>query len=269
MKNGLKRAIALFFGGLVMSCPLSCVGTTGGELVTFNADASGPADVVADQPLTFQSTYSGTVWTVVLTKATIHIGAVYLDQSQTVSGGQDVGCFLPGTYVGQVTTGVDVDLLSPTPVAFPQGGEGTTLPSLIGQVWLTQGDVTSTDDSTPILHLEGTATTAADVRPFTADLSIGENRLAASGSAAGADPICKERIVSPIAAQITLSQGGTLHLVVDPRLLFVNIDFSQLAPSSTGTGYAFKDDSSDQPSAALYSALRSSGSLYKMTWSAQ
>lgn len=261
----MQRAIALFLGCLVMSC----VGTTGGQLVTFNADAAGPADVVAGQPLTFQSSYSGKNWNVTLTKATLHVGAVYLDQSKTVSGGQDVGCFLPGTYVGEVTTGVDVDLLSPTPVAFPAGGEGTTLPSLIGQVWLTQGDVTTTDDSTPILHLEGTATSAADARPFTADISIGQNRLAASGSAAGADPICKERIVSPINAPITLAQGGTLHLVVDPRLLFVNVDFSQLAASSTGTGYAFKDDSSDQPSASLYSALKSSGTLYTLAWTSR
>jgi hypothetical protein len=259
-----KRTIALFLSCLVMSCPLSCLGTTGGQIVTFNADAAGPADAVAGQPLAFD-TYNG--WHVVLTKATLHVGAVYLDQSQPVSGSQNVGCFLPGTYVGQVTTGVDVDLLSPTPTKFPAAGEGTTLPSLVGQVWLTNGDVTTIDDATPILQLAGTATNATDTRPFTASISIGQNRLGAAGSVAGADPICKERIVSPISANITLAQSGTLHLVIDPRLLFVNIDFSALAAASTGTGYAFKDDSSDQPSAALYSALRSAGALYSLQFS--
>ncbi|MEO7113058.1 MAG: hypothetical protein ABI183_21650, partial [Polyangiaceae bacterium] len=113
-------------------------------------------------------------------------------------------------------------------------------------------------------QLEGTATRGSDARPFTASISIGQNRLGTAGSVAGADPICKERIVSPISAKIVLAQSGTLHLVIDPRLLFVNIDFEALSPASSGAGYAFKDDSSDQPSAALYSALRSAGTLYSL-----
>jgi hypothetical protein len=255
--------VALFLGGLMTAC----VGTTGGQVVTFDAEASGPSDVIAGQPLAFDTVYSSgtkkTTWNVVLTKATLHVGAIYTSQTTTISGEQNVSCFSPGTYSGEVTSGVDVDLLSPTAAKFSGGGEGTTLPGESAQVWLTQGDVNLIDVEPPILVLEGTATNGTDRRAFTASISIEQNRLGSGTEIAGANPICKQRIIS-FASPITLAQGGTLHLTVDPRLLFTNVDFSALAPATSGTGYAFKDDSSDQPSAALYSALRSSGSLYTL-----
>jgi hypothetical protein len=55
--------------------------------------------------------------------------------------------------------------------------------------------------------------------------------------------------------------GGRLRFVVDPRLLFVNVDFT--APASGA--YAFPDDSSDQPSRNLYQNLHSSAP-YQFGW---
>ena len=54
---------------------LSCVGTTGGDLVTFSAVASGPTDVSGGQ-LEFVTDRG---WHIVLTRAVAHVGAIYLN----------------------------------------------------------------------------------------------------------------------------------------------------------------------------------------------
>ncbi len=79
---------------------VSCVGTTGGDQVTFSAVASGPADVSGGQ-LEFVNDRG---WHVVLTHAVLHVGAIYLNQSIPVSGAQVTSCILNGTYVAEVTT---------------------------------------------------------------------------------------------------------------------------------------------------------------------
>src|SRR4051794_12926550 len=94
---------------LVLLLVGACVGTTGGEVIDFPVAAAGPTDAEATRPFEF-TTDRG--WHVVLTIATIHIGAIYLSQIQPTSGAQATGCVLPGTYVAQVTTGMDVNVLS-------------------------------------------------------------------------------------------------------------------------------------------------------------
>jgi hypothetical protein len=247
----------------------ACVGTTGGALVTFPAAAAGPSDAPGG-PMRF-TTDRG--WSVVLTTATLHVGALYLDQSMPVSGSQGTNCILPGTYVGQVTAGLDVDLLSAAPQRFPVSGSGTTEPpALVGQVWLTGGDVNSAADPSPpttILAVVGTASLGASVVPFEGSVTIGTNRQASSPTgAAGADPICKERIVSPIPTAVAVSATGGLLVRIDPRLLFVNVDFGQLTKVSDA--FVFSDDptSADytQPSLNLYANLHSAGRLYTFSW---
>jgi hypothetical protein len=248
---------------------VACVGTTGGQLVTFSAAASGPADADPTRPFRF-TTDRG--WAVVLTQATLHVGAVYLDQSEPVSGAQGTECILPGTYVAQVTSGLDVDLLSPVPQRFPGLGAGTTTPpALVGQVWLTGGDIDTASDpspATPILTIAGTATQGGVAIPFEGKVTIGTNRQATGTSLAGASPICKQRIVSPIATSVVVRATGGLWLRVDPRLLFVNVDFSQLEKFSDT--YGFSDDPTSaqytQPSLNLYQNLHSAGALYTFSW---
>ena len=244
---------------------VACVGATGGELVTFSAAAAGPEDATAT--LTFTTDLG---WNVTLTKATLHVGAIYLDQSEPVSGSQGTNCILPGTYVAEVVSGIDVDLLSPAPQPFPTSGQGTTIPpALVGQVWLTQGDVNA-PDQTPILVIAGTAEKDGMMMPFTGQVTIGASRQS-SGSAGGAAPICKEHIVSPIPTSVEVGTSGGLLLRADPRLLFVNVDFSQLTPFSGG--YGFTDDPTSaqytQPSRNLYQNLHSSGALYTFSWTDQ
>lgn len=260
----------------------ACVGTTGGEVVDFDAAAAGPKDAVLGEPLSFSNELtSGDSWNVVLTKATLHVGAVYLGQSMPVSGAQNTSCLLPGTYVAQVTSGIDVDLLSPEPQRFPTRGHGTTLDARVGQVWLTHGDVDQVPDPipAPILDVEGTAEQDGDVRPFVGKITIAANRQDSSAAFAGADTICKKRIVSPIETSTQIETSGGLLLRIDPRFLFVNVDFGQLGHFSDGYGFSDDPKAADpksplfysQPSANLYTNLHRGGGgqgadLYTFLW---
>jgi hypothetical protein len=244
----------------------ACVGTTGGEIVDFEAGAAGPKDAVTGRPLAF-TTDRG--FDVELTRATLHVGAMYLDQAFPVSGAQSTSCVLPGTYVAEVTQGGNVDLLDPAPTRFPRGGHGTTLAASAGQVWLTHDDVNAAVDPSdePVLSVEGTTTVNGEQRAFSANVTISSNRQPAN-ALAGANPICKQRIVSPIPTDVSVQTEGALLLRVDPRLLFVNVDFSAL-PAGSGVS-TFSDDPTSpdygQPSVNLYANLHAGGSLYTFSW---
>jgi hypothetical protein len=247
----------------------ACVGTTGGQLVTFPAAVAGPVGANPGQPLRFTTDLG---WSVVLTKATLHIGAVYLNQSAPVSGAQSTDCILPGTYVAQVTSGTDADLLSSSLQRFPGPGSGTTIPpALVGQVWLTGGDINAVSDPSPpmsILVIAGTAVKGAMTIPFRGQITIASNRQTSGSAAAGGDSICKERIVSPIATSVAVGTAGGLLVRIDPRQLFVNVNFALVAPM--GDVFVFSDDpTSDaytQPSRNLYQNLHSGGGLYTFEW---
>jgi hypothetical protein len=265
---------------LLLLAVSACLGTTGNHLVTFRGAAAGPADAVAGAPLRFTN---GQGWNVVLTKATVHVGAMYLVQTLPTSGGGPHACILPETYVAQVVTeglmpaGIDVDVLSPSAQYFPAPGQGTDLEAKAGQVWLTGVDVDAPDDLTPILDAEGTAEKDGASLPFFACLTIGSNRaqMPTNSAEPGSNPICLQRVVSPIPVSLVPQNGGTLLLRIDPRPFFVDVDFSDLALSSTKTRCPFDgqlpvrmfaDESTDTPSTVLYSALRSAGSQYEFSW---
>jgi hypothetical protein len=229
--------------------------------------AAGPASAISGLPL---SCASDNGLDLTLTQATLHIGAVYLDQSQPVSGGQATSCYLTGTYVAQETSALDVDLLSPELQPFSTKAHGITEPpALVGQVWLTHGDINTVPDLVPVLSVTGTAIRDGNSYPFTAAITIGSNRQISGGAVAGADPICKERIITPIPVNLTVQQTGGLLLRIDPCLLFTNVDFSQLPQGAMRSTYAFNDDPSStdytQPSANLYANLRSTA-LYAFSW---
>jgi hypothetical protein len=241
-----------------------CVDSTGGDMVTFHAEAVGPTD--ATSPMAFRSD-SG--FEVVLTRARLHIGAIYLNESAPISVAQETSCLLPGLYVAEVTASVDVDLLSPVPVAFPELGRGNTHQAVAGEVWLSGGDVNASDDNTVILAIAGTATKDAMAWPFDGTVTIGSNRAVAVKDPAlpGSNPICKQRIVSPIPTDITLADGGTLTLRADPRAFFSNVDFTQLAQAqSEAPLYRFADETDGQPDVNLYKGLRARIGVYSFAW---
>jgi hypothetical protein len=139
----------------------------------------------------------------------LHVGAIYLVQTKSVSGAQATGCYLTnqGEYVVQETgrpaadtdaPGLDVDLLSPDPQIFPAKGHGITQPSaMIGQVWLVHRDVNVAPDRLPMLTVAGTAARSSVTVTFSGAITIGSNHQS-SGVVAGGSPICKQRIVTPI-----------------------------------------------------------------------
>ena len=244
-----------------------CVGQTGGEAVDFPVAVVGPATSIAGQPLACSNDGD---WAVSLTQASIHIGAVYLNQSQPVSGGQATGCYLTGTYLAQETSALDVDLLAPARQRFPSLAHGITdPPALVGQVWLTHGDINTVPDVEPVLTVAGSASQNGQTFPFTGAITIGSNRQTAGGALAGGDPICRKRIVTPIAATVSIQRTGGLLVTVDPCRLFTNIDFSLLPAGASPGTFQFNDDptSADytQPSKNLYANLHNTGP-YTFSW---
>lgn len=250
-----------------LAAPLSaCVGTTGSDLVTFEAAAAGPAEAVAGEPFVFTS---GRGYRVTLTRAKLHVGAVYLNRARPVSGAQATSCILPGIYVAEVTEGLDVDVLSPAPQPFPAKGEGTADRAIVGEVWLTHGDVDATDDPGVILDVAGTAERDGGVFPFEGNLTIGANRVPpiADPSLPSAHPICKERIVSPIDVSLTPKNGGSLLLRIDPRGWFTNVDFAALDRVSDAPPlYAFADETEPGPNASLYHGIQARTGVYQFSW---
>jgi hypothetical protein len=252
---------------------LSCTGTTGYQLVSFYAVAQGPPD--AKPGYTFENDQQ---FRISLTKAVMHVGAVYLDQSQPTAGSAEGACTLPGTYVGEVrpVAGLDVDMLSPDQQLFPVTGIGSTIPAAIGQVWLSGPDVNDENDRTVVLSIAGTATSLDNGMsyPFAGDITIDKSRnfAANSSSKPGSNPICEKRIVTPIRADVTLAQSGKLVLVLDPKGLFTNVKFADLHNMALKTDppspplYLFTNDDSTQPSTNLFLNLKAAGAVYGFAW---
>jgi hypothetical protein len=241
---------------------VACVGQTGGDTVVFPVAAAGPADAVAGQPLVFST--GG--FNVSLASAALHLGAVYLDQSAPVSGGQATGCYLTGTYVAEETSALVVNLLDPVPQRFPSDGRGITDPApRVGQLWLSGGDVNAADDATVVLMVTGMVTQGSATFSFRATVTIGSNWQPPTTGAAGGDTVCKKRIVTPIPAPVTLQRTGGLLVRIDPRRFLEGVDFTQI-PADPATGVrVFPDGPGLVAAQNLFGNLRSIAA-YTFTW---
>jgi hypothetical protein len=227
----------------------SCNGTTGDQLVTFTAYAAGAAR--AGDPFTVSvPTNDGapTVYKVQIESATMHIGALYLDENP-----QDPqACINPGIYSDQVPGAIDVDLLSTAPQAFSLPGNGTADLSQSLTLWLTDGgktlptslgqqsDTINSANYDPSVLLQAVATnqaTGAQI-PFSAIVTINPiNRGTTPTDPAypGQNPICLQRIVSVPLNGLTVQPGDSVLLTIDPRGWFgTTINFADL-PSITNT----------------------------------
>jgi hypothetical protein len=246
----------------------SCNGTTGYELVNFYAAARGAPDAVKGQSYAFEVGGQR----VTLTQATLHVGALYLTQSVPTSGGGPAPCVLPGTYdgvfVGQVRGGGDIDLLDPSIQPLSVTGNGSTIPAVTGQVWLMHGDVNAASDPLPVLTLQGSIEMGGTTKSFSAAIAISQSTQGSSASSGlpGENQVCQKRIVDGVPVSLTLAQGGTLVLDLDPKALFANADLSQLPTTGCETALCFTDDSSNQPSVNLLKNLTSAGGLYRFEW---
>jgi hypothetical protein len=252
------------FPMLGMLMLVACVESTGGDMVTFHASAAGPVDATSPLPFLADNGYQ-----ITLTRARLHIGAIYLNESAPISVAQETSCTLPGLYVAEVTASLDVDLLSVSPMRFPELGRGNTHHAVVGEVWLSGGDVNASNDTTVILDIAGTASKDGADYPFDGIVTIGSNRAIPVKDPAlpGSNPICKQRIVSPIPTDITLADGGELLLRIDPRAFFDNVDFSSLERVQESPPlYRFADRTDGQPNVNLYKGLRSRLGVYTFSW---
>lgn len=264
------RPASLVAASLALALALgtaACVGTTGSEVVGFDAYAAGPEDA-RGPGYTFAT---GRGYAVTLDRMKLRVGGVYLNRSLPVSGGQERTCFLAGVYVGQVASSLVVDVLDGRLQRFPERGVGTRDRALAGEVWLTGRRVDADDDPSVILDVAGTARRGAEAFPFEGRLTIGKNRRPPTNDPVrpGADPLCSQRIVSPIPVDVVPEDGGALIVRVDPRGVFANVEFAELAPVSAGSSaYAFADGSAGQPSTALYAGMRAASGVYSLRWNA-
>lgn len=240
----------------VFAVALAACGTTGGTIVSF--------DVVAQGEPGAGDAVTGLGWHVVLSEAKLHVGAVYLNLAVTISGSQGTSCILPGVYTAQELAPLDIDVLSTAPQPFPQPATGTDDETQTGEVWLTGGDINADTDPTVIAQLAGTATRAAQVIPFTAQITIstGNRGIPPSNPAQPSQhPICKQRIVSPIPIAVRPRDGGTLAITVDPSGWFANVDFTLLPPDG-----AFPDDDGNLASQNLFTALRAASATFQLSF---
>ena len=240
-----------------------CVGTTGGDTFSFEAFARGAGTGTADTPYV-----NGLGYSLVLTRARVHVGAMYVNRAAPTSVSSDTSCTLPDVYVAEVPFPLEVDALAVEPVRFPALGQATADHGRTGEVWLTGGDVNDPSDSTVILAVAGTATRGNAEYPFEGALTIGDNRLQPTPpELPGLKPICKERIVTPIPTDVTLARDGRLTLTIDAARMFSNVDFSLLEAGGDGV-YRFEDDPSkaDAASINLYVGLRASSGIYHFTF---
>jgi hypothetical protein len=213
----------------------SCNGTTGGAVIAFPAYAAGSEG--ASQP------FSVNGYTVRLTFAQMYIGAVYLDEAPPGATFDTPVCTNPGVYAAQVPGGVEVDLLSTTPQKFAVEGTGTADLAQSWELWLTDGDVNSPDNTgfgiPDTVDLQGTATREADGAEFTFAATVNINQgnrgvPATDPSQPGLSPICKQRIVELGGVSLQLFPGGSLLVRVDPRGWFnLPIDFATLPTVAT------------------------------------
>lgn len=250
------RPLALLLAALALAA--GC-GETGGQRFTFAASAAGPEGGTGG-PLAFPT---GLGFNVTLTRARVHVGAVYLNESVPTSGAQGGSCILPGLYAAQVLSGLDVDVLRGEAQPFPERGEAITLPAALGEVWLTGVPIDVVDDSTVILDVAGEAEKEGTRWPFEGRITISRNRLVppATPVLPGANPICKQRIVATVfdpAAPIVPTPGGSLRLRANPRAWFDGVDFRTLAKASEAPLlYRFADAAVAPADIALYGGLRS------------
>lgn len=236
-----------------------CVGTTGGDTFSFEAFGRGAGTGTTESPAV-----TGLGYTLVLTRAKVHVGALYLNRAAPTSVSSDTSCTLAGVYVAEVPFALELDALSTERQRFPELGQATAELAQTGEVWLTGGDVNDPSDSTVILDTAGVAEQNGTRFPFEGKLTIGENRLEPTPpELPGQKPICKERIVSPVPVRVQPQRDLALVLTVDAARMFSNVEFSELAVDAGGI-YHFDDDPSTGTPASenLYIGLRAASGIY-------
>ncbi len=239
---------------------VACNGTTGDQLVMFDAYAAGAAR--AGDPFTVDVVAANgaeTTYTVQIKSATMHIGALYLDQNIP----DNETCENPGLYSAQVLGSIDVDLLSTAPQPFSLPGNGTADPSQSFSIWLTDGgnavpsslgepsDTINSANVDPTVLLQAVATNESTGVEFAFSSIVTINPVNRGTTPTdpaypGQNPICLQRIVSAPLDGVTIHPGDSVLLTIDPRRWFgTTLNFAEFAP--IGSTACLGDPSLERP----------------------
>ncbi len=242
-------------------------GSTGGELVEFDVIAKGQATTTPTHEYRFTNDQG---WRISLSEASLQIGAVYLNEQMPLPGGPFDSCTKSGLYVGEMTQALLVNALDPGAQRFPVKGQGLSIPAHSAELWL-KDDRTALDaqGAAPSVHCHGTAQRHGHSIEFSARVSIGANRQLAQTepNRPGANPVCRQRIVGPIAANFAPSSGGRLEITIDPAEWLRQTDFSTLPGYADGAFLEFPDDASTQASDSLFRGIKNTSASYHLEWS--
>ncbi len=264
-------ALALGGGGLLTA---GC-GSTGQQRVTFAARAAGFERPAGELRFT-----TNTGWTVTLREARVALGPLYLNTLEPLAcdtcearslldrlsdalvpraWAHGEGHLGAGIIAAQVTEQVEVDVLSPAPVAMGRGGDGVDVPVRSAEVWLYNRDG----------GLRGAAMRVAGVAERTAD---GQTLRVPFRGALVADaslttpqtPLDVARRVRGIPVDFTLAEGATVTVRVDPRRWFTGADFSELLEGATVTDGERVFSPSDNVGRAFLNAARASRGVFTL-----
>lgn len=251
----------------------ACVGSTGGGLVSFKAAGAGPKDAVKGAPLSFAvRASSGKVFSVTLSRAKMHVQAVYLNRVTSTGTQRDDGCYEATSYIGEVRADLDIDALDPSPQYFPKDGTALADRALTADLWLGSGaidDFTQESARTVVFDAAGTAQAPGEEAiSFSAAFKIDLNRRRAPRSATypGTNLICQLRIVDHVPVDVLPVEGGTLVLRVDPRGWFLGTDFDEVKKAA-GAGAAPPYVLADEPkgvSVGVFDNMRRNAGVYTL-----
>ena len=233
---------------MIFALLLGCVSVTGGERITFTAEAVSLAE--ADGPLTFDTT-SG--WTVTLTQATATVGPAYLWSGEPLvslspAKATDHDDFDYGYLRGEVVEQGVLDLLQPEPVDLG-AADGIAGEVNSAELWLappTAGNRAAAGGASFVIA--GEAAQDGVVVPFSGALSITEDLFTDDPSQTAALAMRVRGI--PLTAD--LAEGGHLLIGLDPRTWVDRVNFAEL-----DEGGVFTPNTS--PWDLWYAALKQSG----------
>lgn len=279
--------VALASVGFAAAVPPGCAGATGSKRFAFDASIGG-IERDASAPFVF-TTLTG--WSVVLKRADVTLGPVYLNVVRPLTdaplGLLDLfvkpawahgeGHLAEGRIVGEVLGQVTFSALSPGLVAFPVKGSVTEEQIRTAEVWFFPRPGVEVDRSkidTVALDVEGEASRDGSSVRFRGKLVLDDTwQPDVTEGARGTSSIAELRKVRGIQAGFFPTEGGRLEVRFDVRRLFRGADFAALSASpvdADGTRRLVQAKTgtvtTDQVMRNLYQGLREASGTYSVRW---
>jgi hypothetical protein len=243
---------------------VACVGSTGGELVEFRAEAFGKSESRAFTSLAQEGHYD-----VQLTQAAFTLQALYFSRiARAGSTERETSCYAAQGYTAELRSELTVDALSDAAQPFAELGRGLNERVRAFDLWLGRGpinELTPESAEAAVVSFQGVARKGSTEFPFEGRVTIDSNRKQAPTSSAvpGSNPICQQRIVDGVAADFVPTSGGTLELRLDARQWFDGVSFADVPKDARGV-HVFVDR--PDASVQLFNNIRKNRGVYTVTF---